>query len=429
MTAEIAILNKEAIALAADSAVTIQRGNEQKIFTSANKIFSLLHSNPIAIMIYNNATFMGIPWEIIVKLYRDKHASTSFDTLEECAEAFISFLATDMNYVPETAQADWISSLTYTYYEEIKSAITSHVEDLLDSNTTITPELTKEIISKCVKQYYDYLANGNKVAEVDDSLKDIFYAQFGKDIKSSISSIFEKLPLTKSQKSMLFNMPYLLLTNYPTEFDFSDYTGVVITGYGKYDIFPKLRTYMINGKYKSFIKHKIDRRDTIISHDKDATIIPFAQSDMVHTFMEGVNNDLLREMQEDFNSILKNYPQIIIDKITSLGESEKRSIIKDLQKIGKEEYKKYIDKFKTYRSKNYVKPIVEVVSFLPKDELAAMAESLVNITSFKRRISMELETVGGPIDVAVISKKDGFIWIKRKHYFEKSLNNHFFNNR
>jgi len=48
-----------------------------------------------------------------------------------------------------------------------------------------------------------------------------------------------------------------------------------------------------------------------------------------------------------------------------------------------------------------------------QDELAAMAESLVNLTSFKRKVSMEAETVGGTIDVAVISKGDGFIWIKR----------------
>ena len=41
---------------------------------------------------------------------------------------------------------------------------------------------------------------------------------------------------------------------------------------------------------------------------------------------------------------------------------------------------------------------------------------------------MEMETVGGPIDVAVISKGDGFIWIKRKHYFNKDLNPQFFKN-
>jgi hypothetical protein len=58
-----------------------------------------------------------------------------------------------------------------------------------------------------------------------------------------------------------------------------------------------------------------------------------------------------------------------------------------------------------------------------------MAESLVNLTAFKRRMtSVETDTVALPIDVAVISKGDGFIWIKRKHYFEPPLNPHFISN-
>ena len=69
-----------------------------------------------------------------------------------------------------------------------------------------------------------------------------------------------------------------------------------------------------------------------------------------------------------------------------------------------------------------------MVTHLPKDELAAMAESLVRLTSFKRRVSVEAERVAEPIDVAVISKGDGFIWIKRKHYFQRELNPQFFAN-
>jgi hypothetical protein len=57
-----------------------------------------------------------------------------------------------------------------------------------------------------------------------------------------------------------------------------------------------------------------------------------------------------------------------------------------------------------------------------------MAEALVNLTAFKRRMTDELETVGGPVDVAVISKGDGLVWVKRKHYFKPELNQHFFAN-
>jgi len=88
----------------------------------------------------------------------------------------------------------------------------------------------------------------------------------------------------------------------------------------------------------------------------------------------------------------------------------------------------YKERLENYRRENYVDPIINVVASLPKAELAAMAESLVNLTSFKGKVSMEAETVGGPIDVAVISKGDGFIWINRKHYFARELNPPFFAN-
>jgi len=61
----------------------------------------------------------------------------------------------------------------------------------------------------------------------------------------------------------------------------------------------------------------------------------------------------------------------------------------------------------------------------PYDFSLAMAENLVSITSIEKKMSLDIESVGGPIDVAVISKGDGFIWYKRKHYFDKEYNPHF----
>jgi hypothetical protein len=39
--------------------------------------------------------------------------------------------------------------------------------------------------------------------------------------------------------------------------------------------------------------------------------------------------------------------------------------------------------------KKYAGPVIDIVADLPKEDLAALAESLVNLTSFKRRISRE----------------------------------------
>ncbi len=70
MTAEVCVMNRLGIALASDSAVTI--GQEDKIYTSADKLFLLAENAPVGAMIYGGADFLDVPWETIIKTYRKR---------------------------------------------------------------------------------------------------------------------------------------------------------------------------------------------------------------------------------------------------------------------------------------------------------------------------------------------------------------------
>lgn len=85
-------MNREAIALAADSAVTMRDETGEKVFLSANKIFSLSKREPIAAMIYGGAAMMGVPWEPAIKVFRQELGDTSFPTVREYAERLLRFL-------------------------------------------------------------------------------------------------------------------------------------------------------------------------------------------------------------------------------------------------------------------------------------------------------------------------------------------------
>lgn len=95
MTAVVGILNKHAVAIAADSAVTIGGIGGRKIFNKANKVFALSKQHPIGIMIYNSASFMTTPWETIIKVYRKQLGSISFSTLVEYKQNFIEFFKSE----------------------------------------------------------------------------------------------------------------------------------------------------------------------------------------------------------------------------------------------------------------------------------------------------------------------------------------------
>ena len=75
-------------------------------------------------------------------------------------------------------------------------------------------------------------------------------------------------------------------------------------------------------------------------------------------------------------------------------------------------------KRRIFPNPNFEDSILDVLRTAPKETLAELANSLVSITSLRQRVSGELETVGGPVDVALIFKGEGFIWIKRKYDFD-----------
>jgi hypothetical protein len=95
MTAEVALLNKSAIALAADSAVTSSSAERQKIHNAGNKVFALSKRHPVGIMVYGNAEFMGVPWETVIKVYRANLDVRSFNSLSGYYDNLLDFLGGD----------------------------------------------------------------------------------------------------------------------------------------------------------------------------------------------------------------------------------------------------------------------------------------------------------------------------------------------
>ncbi len=60
---------------------------------------------------------------------------------------------------------------------------------------------------------------------------------------------------------------------------------------------------------------------------------------------------------------------------------------------------------------------------MPLQDVIYLAEYLVDTAIKFAKYRPGAQTVGGPIEIAVISKHEGFKWIKRKHYFSTELNN------
>jgi hypothetical protein len=425
MTAEVAIINKNAVALAADSAVTLRDPNTSKIYNTANKLFMLSKFHPVGIMVYGSSEFMGVPLETIIKMYRTALGSKPFPKLEDYAKDFFRFLEGNTLLFPSDRQKAVFESIISTLFWRIRYEIDEGVKAAIQQGP-LTDEAVKLIAEAKIDEYFNNWSAVKFLASLDVNFEAELMSYYGDSIAAVIENVFEKLPINDCFEKLSGLAAFRITRDY-----WIDSCGLVFAGFGTLDVLPCVKSFVAE-----VVVHDRARFGATpnLSNDMNegsgASIMPFAQAEIVYRFIQGIDPEYKQEVRKYLRTLLTGeYPERLIERFkTNLSEEDQRNAIAELIKLGRAITDDFDAEWEKLEGKKYVGPVIDIVADLPKEDLAAMAESLVNLTSFKRRISREAETVGGPIDVAVISKGDGFIWIKRKHYFSKDLNPYFFAN-
>lgn len=424
MTCEVAVMNKSAVALAADSAATlaIQTAIQtvHKIYI-VNKLFALSEDQPVGIMIYGKPDLLGVPWETIIEMYRGHLATKNyFGTLTEYSQELISFIESANVLFPEAVQRSYFRDCLLIYYNQICKDIIEKVK-AYTKKKKITKLKTKEIVESVITKHCQQFEKQNKIPNVSNAWVRKLLTKYASTITEVKNEVFVKLPISATASNNLKKITGYLFSRDVFREDFS---GVVIAGFGNDEIFPHVKSFEIEGVVNGKAKYKSGREGET-GQDNNSYIIPFAQGDMVRAFMEGIHPMYYGHVFRGPKYLLKALGSILpeIEEIKDLGKEKLKSVISKIEEVKKGILDEYLKTLSQYMQEEHVGPIMNAVSHLPKQELAEMAESLVRLVAFKRRMSVrEVESVGGPIDVAVISKADGFVWIKRKRYFEQELN-------
>lgn len=123
------------------------------------------------------------------------------------------------------------------------------------------------------------------------------------------------------------------------------------------------------------------------------------------------------EIQSEIAKVKKN----LIENSQKSGCDE--AMIESIEKINETEIADNIySKVDESIQKVYLRGLFRSIASFNVPDMANMAESLISVTNLQRHITSSEESVGGPVDVAVITRSEGFVWIKHKEWFEKEKN-------
>lgn len=418
MTAIVGVLNTRGVAFAADSAATHTTKSGSKITNHANKIFTLSKYYPVGVAVYSNLDFEGIPWDTIIKMFRDAQKEKKYATLEEYIKNFWEYIK--KNCLPSFAagQQSNMAFIVKRYCQEVHSFVELAIGAKTAANAT-------QYYNKYIAQLDDFkLKFQNDKAE---DFQSYTLQKFKKYAKTSIDTVLAPM-LAETACPQNFRAKFeesvFALLCHRSQTYFGGYTGLVFFGFGEKELYPSYREYIVSYAVDNHIKYLLNSKYEI-GWLGDAVVAPFAQTDVTNTVIRAVEDNLRAKFYENNSISLNGFRDEIVAQMTAAQAPQQ--LIDILNALNVEKYANdYKSGMDLYIKEHFTDSLLETVAFLSKEDLADMAESLVRMTCIKRRITLTEETVGGPVDVAVITKGDGFVWMQRKHYFDPDLNPQFF---
>ena len=424
MTSEVVLMNRQAVAMAADSAVTITGGNYLKTYQSADKLFPLVEGQPVAVMIYNNAEIMSTPWETVISLYREQTRGRALDTVDAYAKDFMSFLSGNMDLFPANDQDTEYFRLVAVVFSMIFEEFDYQLEEFKRANGARARDHVSSILEFVVDHvHYDYQYNFDDTIRGDlacfpkgmaEQVRRRYAAEAEELIDSLLAAMRQEhhgLTVSEQTTQKLRDIAVFAVTK---DAFFEHYTGVVFAGFGRNDKFPSMRSYLTSSVVLGILKRREDRSANMTA-DAGPVIQPFAQDRMIRTFLTGIDPYLRMFMFGETLKLASGLVGDVISKAPNLTPDQRQRMFEEYsQSTMTPVLREFFRSLDGYQQAVHTAPIYRAVQMLPKKELGETAASLIKLNSFQQKVSAAVETVGGPVDTAVITRNGGIEWRQEK---------------
>ena len=423
MTAVVALLNKKGVALAADSAVTWRRGH--KVTKNGNKMVRLSNVLPISVMFTGNGGFMGTQWDIIARHYREHRGDIKHDTVEACMHDFFRYIADHGLFRDPKAVLSRTSFELSNLFAIINNSLDDKYKKRGNNGKLTSPRsYQKAFVSLLNRLCKDWLKDGvcpqfqdYTQQDFNKYSKEIFDAYIKQWSYKECSSYSKHYPLSLLT-GLREPLERALMVRFTTRREKEEGSAeLVFSGYGDKQEYPSLVSTIVFDGFDSRVNYHVHPEDVIcISDERPVAICPFAQQDVISSILSGIHRVFDATIT---NSIIDSFDPYLNDIFDVNGEDDINfmDFLEILEEIKTDDLSQKIFRQANRLLDRNLQQWEKALENYDLQSMAALAESLIDLTGFHRILTFQQEGVGGPVDVAVISKTDGFTWLNRKSWY------------
>ncbi len=382
MTCNVAVLNRLGVALATDSAVSSLRHDESgevvtKVFWGSRKLFRLRPDLPVGILLHGSTDLMGRPWESLIGTFRSTLPARGFPALVDYARAFFRHVESDPALFPDTLQR---RDFRLTCEAYVKGFLLHGLEEELDEPAADDPEAARQALGRILKRDLEEWKRVPELEGLGEPYGQALWRHYGREIHPFWAEILGFRP----SRSLVAGLDRLARHLYSRQWiSPEDISGIVFAGFGEKEFFPAIAEYWLGTLALGRLR-VIQRTSVAVSDENAALLFPFGQTEAIDAFFRGITPKLME----------------------NLGAAVREACPPGAAESLLEEFRKTIEQ-------TQIEPLMCLISSMPCSELVRLAEMLVNLAVFGAHLSPHLETVGGPLELALLNRETAFTWVRR----------------
>lgn len=396
MTSQIVLMNGFGVALASDSAMTV--GGRTRTYETAEKIIPLPEPHRMAVMISGNSRIGNLPYSLLLGEWTRQLGPKALRSSKSYYEHFIDWLESSSQLLAEDTEQTQVLRFVESRLGQISEVYSSIKDD--------NPEFE---ISELLDDWTAEVREYNRLEGLSEPDALNLLTKFGQQIDERVSYYLRDVENIDNYRS--------LISTYFAAFYSSTWmknSTLVFVGFGENDILPSYLQIDISGLAQGRVTHKLSDSWSLTANTNPlwGICLP-AQRDAIDQYLTGNDRKLVDEIVNNALEGLSELGEKLVEHLNlATDEAENLKTLMNEHHAGLDNrLSEYVNK---YAEDNYLVSLRQTMSSLSPADLVDVARSLIELQALRQTTTGQLNTVGGPIDVALISPLTGFEWIRHK---------------
>ncbi len=391
MTSQVALMNLYGVALASDTLASRKVDDGWITTEGNNKIWSIT-GHQVQVLHYGNTLLGGIPHKIQFEAWV-RTLTKPLPNIQAYVTSYKNYCRSPKSIHSRQAEGFDLRRVFKDALNRLNNKVEPEIANLDSTQDEIENQnRIHKLLAQQATSFSNFYKNSIKFNGATKEWLEASITKFKIDLNEVIEECFDYPVIPKNKTILKRAMKNFALAAWDIRSD----TNLVFVGFGSKDEFAGSQRLRIRGIYNQKLLAITEDALYVSPDDIDSRVIYAAQADAMKALLQGyhprfgdfVESAVSRNLEQflDGKKMNRHYGTELSDKITEeLAELSRNT---------------------------FINPAFNAIMNMSPEQLAQAAKGLVVMQAAAAGIGTQTPTVGGPVEVSTITKRDGVVILR-----------------